>query len=516
MPGHRGRGSHTPELESGEIGNIKFTPAFKATWFFYRWNLFAILRNDGRSTRRDGPVDGLVGFDYFGPIPMTKSRDSVTITCLGWSIAPIQSLLEACREMAEAQKQTSVTILSSRDGHWMMSAVKPVRPLDTVYLEDDVKKTLISDLQKYLDPRRRQFYNENGIPYRRGYLLHGPPGCGKSSLSLALAGFFGLDLYILNFANVHASLFAMLPPRCFVLLEDIDAVGFKRTEEEADVQPRGPKGLAGRVRQTCSISALLNVLDGIASQEGRVVIMTSNFPDQLDDALVRPGRIDVKVYMGHITRRGAEQIFMRMMKTGRLDMASTELSDDPEQPKLKSLASIIAQDGQEVDGHHTDEELQVFAQQFAERIPEATFTPAQIQGYLLRHLHSATTAVDKIAAWVIAEKQRAEDDARRKSERDKKALNPTEPAANPTVEPEEEHVEEQDGVVVQQVLQRALCQGHRHIGEPGDAADVVDAVDVRDDALQRQIQVESTISASLSWDRYVPAVDGRWWRVVGK
>ncbi|KAI0467728.1 P-loop containing nucleoside triphosphate hydrolase protein [Xylaria cf. heliscus] len=417
------RGPPRRTLEPEEASYIKFTPAFKTTWFFYGWNLFAILRNDKHSVRKDAPGDIVPSLDYFGPMYMSRGRDSVTITCLGWSIAPIRALLETCREMAEAQKQTSVTILSSREGHWSVSAVKPVRPLDTVYLDDDVKKNLISDLEKYLDPQRRQFYSENGIPYRRGYLLHGPPGCGKSSLSLALAGFFGLDLYIVNFSNIHeyelTSLFAMLPARCFVLLEDIDAVGFRRKEEDEDDDRRR---LPGRGRQKCSFSGLLNVLDGIASQEGRVVIMTSNFPDKLDEALVRPGRIDVKVYMGHMTRQGAEQIFLRMMKTGRLDMAPGQFSEDSNVETMEEKKrTVIAEDGQQVDEHQTDEELQVLAQNFSKQVPEKTFTPAQLQGYLLRHLHSATTAVDKIAEWVVAERRRVADDEARKKEKAEKA-----------------------------------------------------------------------------------------------
>ncbi|KAI1746688.1 P-loop containing nucleoside triphosphate hydrolase protein [Xylaria castorea] len=421
----RRRGPPQRELEPERASHIKFTPAFKTTWFFYGWNLFAILRNDKHSVRKDAPGDSVPSFDFFGPMHMPKTRESVTITCLGWSIAPIQALLETCRERAEAQKQTSVTILSSREGHWSVSAVKPVRPLDTVYLDDDVKKNLISDLEKYLDPRRRQFYSGNGIPYRRGYLLHGPPGCGKSSLSLALAGHFGLDLYIVNFGSIHeyelASLFAMLPARCFVLLEDIDAVGFRRKDDEDEGEDDNRR-YPGRSRQKCSFSGLLNVLDGIASQEGRVVIMTSNFPDKLDEALVRPGRIDVKVYMGHMMRQGAEQIFLRMMKTGRLDMAPGELSENhnPEHTKAKKH-TVIAEDGQQVDEHQTDEELQILAEKFSKHVPEKTFTPAQLQGYLLRHLHSATTAVDKIAEWVVDERRRVADDAQRKKEKAEKA-----------------------------------------------------------------------------------------------
>ncbi|KAI1419953.1 P-loop containing nucleoside triphosphate hydrolase protein [Xylaria sp. FL1777] len=402
-----------PKLE--EPSYIKLTPTFRTTWFFYRWNLLAILRNDKHSSEKNS----VPFFGCFGPVAAPKERESLTITCLGWSTAPIQALLKSCRDMADAQRQTSVTIRGCRSGHWELMATKPVRPLDTITIEENVKENLISDLKMYLNPQRRQFYSEHGIPYRRGYLLHGPPGCGKSSLSLALAGFFGFDLYVVNLASIYeyelASLFAMLPARCFVLLEDIDAVDFRQDDDNGG--PNGP----GRSRQQCSLSSLLNVLDGVASQEGRVVIMTSNFPDRLDDALVRPGRIDVKVYMGHITRQGAQQIFLRMMKTGRLDKAGAGFPKAFDHVGEGWMVSRGLTEHKKVGEHEIDEELQVLAQKFAQHIPEKEFTPAQLQGYLLRYLHSATTAVDRIADWVADEKRRLDREALRKEEQLDKA-----------------------------------------------------------------------------------------------
>ncbi|TGJ78956.1 hypothetical protein E0Z10_g9809 [Xylaria hypoxylon] len=420
------------ESSSAELSYIKLTPAFKTTWFFYHWNLFAVLRNENHSSTYDPPSHAIPISDYFGPMATGKEGESLTITCLGWSATPIRALLKSCRKMAMAQRQTSVTIRGCRDDHWRVMAVKPVRPLETIAIDKNVKENLIGDIKKYLNPRRRLFYSENGIPYRRGYLLHGPPGCGKSSLSLALAGFFGLDMYIVNLASVYEyeleALFATLPARCFVLLEDIDAVGFRRKDGDTDT---GRRGGPGSSRQRCSLSSLLNVLDGVASHcallrsrtnlgggEGRVVIMTSNFPDRLDDALVRPGRIDMKVHMGYITRQGAEHIFLRMMKTGRLDKTNAGLLNDgehtgKEHTENEHKASGYIEDDRKVHQHQIDEELQVLAQKFAQNIPEDTFTPAQLQGYLLRYLHSATSAVDKFADWVADEKRKLAGEALR-------------------------------------------------------------------------------------------------------
>jgi mitochondrial chaperone BCS1 len=138
-------------------------------------------------------------------------------------------------------------------------------------------------------------------------LLYGPPRTRKSSLSLSIAGCFGLDIYILSLSAINEaslkSLFAKLLSRCVILLEDIDAVSSNRSwdagaEDSRQIATRSPsqggKSGCGQV----SLSALLNVIDGVASQEGRVLIMTTNHITRLDKALIRPGRVDKKVELG--------------------------------------------------------------------------------------------------------------------------------------------------------------------------------------------------------------------------
>ncbi|KAI1811684.1 P-loop containing nucleoside triphosphate hydrolase protein [Poronia punctata] len=414
-PSWRARPPQPSAPETKGTSKIKYVPAFKTTWFFYGKNLFGVLRNDKHSSKAMFPPSGITPvYDYYGPVPSGDYKESVTITCLGWSTAPIQAMLETCRKMAEENRRTSVTIRSCRDAQWELSAVKPVRSLDTIHLGHAVKDDLISDLEEYLDPERRRFYSEQGIPYRRGYLLYGPPGCGKSSLSLALAGKFGLDLYMVNIATLFDGdlehLFSTLPARCLVLLEDIDAAGLKRGEDE-ETSGQVPHPRRPRSANKCSLSSLLNVLDGVDSQEGRIVIMTTNHPEQLDDALVRPGRIDVKIRMGYISAQGAEQMFMRMMNTGRFDRTRRQVSGGVDamagRPQLNTAQKDVGVQLGEV-----DDDLQMLASQFADEVPAETFSPAQIQGYLLRYLHSPGTARDEISGWVAEEKRKAEDKAR--------------------------------------------------------------------------------------------------------
>lgn len=205
----------TPEYRS-RLKHINYKPNFNVMWFFYRWNLIVVTRDTGRTSATESANSGYLGrynmyynHHQFDPVAHTMNkatRESVTITCLGWSTKPIRGFLEACHERAEAQTQNMVPVQRHQGGCWDVLVMKPFRPLDTIYLQDDVKKNLLDDIEKYLDPERRRFYNQNGIPYRRGYLLHGPPGCGKSSMSMALAGHFGLTLFVINCADVVGTL----------------------------------------------------------------------------------------------------------------------------------------------------------------------------------------------------------------------------------------------------------------------------------------------------------------------
>ena len=82
---------------------------------------------------------------------------------------------------------------------------KDIRPILTVIMNEEEKMSLVEDIKSFVDPRAQAWYSKGGIPYRRGYLLYVPPGTGKSSLSLSIAGCFDLDIYILNLSGVDDS-----------------------------------------------------------------------------------------------------------------------------------------------------------------------------------------------------------------------------------------------------------------------------------------------------------------------
>jgi chaperone BCS1 len=260
-----------------------------------------------------------------------------------------------------------------------------VRRTSTVILDEDRKRELLQDITEFLHPASLQWYSDRDIPYRRGYLLYGPPGTGKSSLSSFIAGYFGLNIYILSLSTINEanlkSLFDKLPSRCIILLEDIDAVSSNRDTEVEDsrqITTGSPSRMSKSVGGKVSLSYLLNVIDGVGSQEGRILIMTTNHITRLDEALIRPGRVDKKVELGLADNKMTADLFCLVFKPVEGDVAFTE------------DAQVAVSQREEA------ERVERLAKGFAVKVPELKFSPAEIFSFLLEHRKSPEEAIHNV------------------------------------------------------------------------------------------------------------------------
>lgn len=222
-------------------------------------------------------------------------RQTLRLTTIGRSRALLERVVAEARTVEDREV---VPIYVWAGNSYQLIERRPRRELETIYLSGDLKERIIADARKFLG--RRAWYAERGVPHRRGYLFEGPPGTGKSSMALALAGELHRAIYIINPAAAHddnALLTAINQAGSgVVLIEDIDAVycGQERRAPAptalALVAPQpGTQTVTG-----ITTSGLLNAIDGVAARNGRILIITSNHSEKLDPALLRPGRIDMR------------------------------------------------------------------------------------------------------------------------------------------------------------------------------------------------------------------------------
>jgi chaperone BCS1 len=220
----------------------------------------------------------------------------------------------------EHKKEYDDCIKVSRARHmsemWKVPNKVPGRKKDTVFLPETMMEDILGDIKEFSESK--DWYQSKGIPYRRGYLFYGPPGTGKTSTIRSVAYESGRTMRVMNMASPFISddILQCLISGCgeddILVIEDVDAV-FKdddedvieernrRIEEEPKTRIERHFGLSRKKikNSPVTLSGLLNALDGVDSSEGFITIMTSNFPDRLDDALVRPGRVDKKYAFGY-------------------------------------------------------------------------------------------------------------------------------------------------------------------------------------------------------------------------
>lgn len=129
-----------------------------------------------------------------------KPWEKLVFTSYGRSTTEFDMLLQESFQMAMQQEEGKTLILTNWGSEWrQFGQPRKKRPLDSVILDNGVAEKLTADVTEWMNSS--EWYYSRGIPYRRGYLLHGPPGSGKSSFIMALAGKLGYNICILNLSE---------------------------------------------------------------------------------------------------------------------------------------------------------------------------------------------------------------------------------------------------------------------------------------------------------------------------
>jgi hypothetical protein len=252
------------------------------------------------------------------------------------------------------------------------------RTFENVFFED--RKHVEGRAKFFLE--NRDWYDKKGIPYTLGFMFHGPPGCGKTSSVKAIANvgrrhivnvqlseiktkaqlqhlFFNDEIHVYN--GVNTEKYTIPVSERLYVIEDIDAMGdtvlrrewkkpqmaAPKTEEDAWLAREKESE-----KESIDLSFLLNLLDGTLEANGRILIITTNFPERIDRALIRPGRIDMIVH------------FKKCSRAVLQEMVNAFYDDTLPMPDEPSL--------------------------------DYKWTPAEVNQILFRHFHNPQQAIDEL------------------------------------------------------------------------------------------------------------------------
>ncbi len=273
-------------------------PAPGHHWMLYRGRILSvnITRTDEKKT--------------MGNYSFTARSESLIFKTIGRKQDIFRTLMDdVFRQFVKAEEKKPELYAWGSWGEWLQIHAFQPRKIDTVILPEEDKSKIIQDIVDF--KAKKEWYAEMGIPYRKGFLFYGPPGTGKTSLVAGLASFFNANIYILKLADMsNASLTQAakdVEPNSFLIIEDVD--GIKSSHSRTSKKETSKAEKSG-----VTLSGLLNVLDGLLSPYGAIFILTTNHKENLDAALIRPGRVDLQLNITYADEKQKQTLYSRFFE----------------------------------------------------------------------------------------------------------------------------------------------------------------------------------------------------------
>lgn len=246
------------------------------------------------------------------------------------------------------KKQTQKFILSDKalqiqqKSQKKKEEVKEKITWDMIGGYDDVKK----EIREYIELplKHKDVAKKYGLRTPKGILLFGPPGCGKSLMMRALANESKINFIYVNVSDIMSKWYGESEARlrelfanarknapCILFFDEIDTIGVKRESHTGDsVTPR-------------LLSLMLSEIDGLQSDEGVIIVGSTNVPQLLDKALLRAGRFDKLIYIGVPDKKSRKEIFKIYTRSMPLaeDIDFDKLADMTERFTGADIANVV-------------------------------------------------------------------------------------------------------------------------------------------------------------------------------
>ncbi|KAL0658204.1 hypothetical protein Bca4012_078789 [Brassica carinata] len=248
-----------------------------------------------------------------------KSTDGVKMCRLtfhrsNWEVVTgsyLRYVVEEGKSIEEKKKKVKL-FMNNPSSNWKMqmknlwSSIDFEHPatFDTMAMDPKKKDEIMRDLLAFRDSE--EYYKKIGKAWKRGYLLHGPPGTGKSTTIAAMANLISYSIFDLELTSIENNwelkkLVLATTSKSIIVIEDIDCSldltgerGVKEDQSNAEIKKVKKKNAV-------TLSGLLNFIDGIWSACGqeRILVFTTNHLGKLDQALIRRGRMDMHIELSY-------------------------------------------------------------------------------------------------------------------------------------------------------------------------------------------------------------------------
>jgi len=231
-----------------------------------------------------------------------RSMNSIYLTFDTKDSAKPREFIDHCKEKYNNEREQHSIYAATGYGEWHRKCDVPERLL---VLPDELLQEVEKDFERFLESKQK--YSRLGLAYRRGYLFSGLAGTGKTSLCIYLAKKYGFNIcpIILSSTNSDETLSRILnatPNKSLVLFEDIDSFDFSKARGAETVEESLLPGYSSGREKSVTLSGFLNAIDGVGTKEGNICIITSNYAETIDPAILRPGRVDKKFNFGPATK----------------------------------------------------------------------------------------------------------------------------------------------------------------------------------------------------------------------
>lgn len=280
---------------------LEFIPASGLHWFWYSGRPFRTTLHRSEEAKRWSD----------------KRTEELTFRTIGRNQSFLRQFVNDIVE-CHHRNATGTSSLFVYDDYWDKVKGYAPRSLESVVLKSGEMDKLVQDIDKFKKGKAR--YRHLGVPYHRGYLLYGPPGTGKTSLVSALAARFKMSIYVVNLTEFDDKTLVKaikdIPPNSVIVFEDIDCVKTGRARVDVNELVRKQQGPPGEKPDpmdqfSVTLSGLLNALDGFNAPEDVLFVMTTNRVEALDEALLRPGRIDYRLHMSAACDKQKVELYQR-------------------------------------------------------------------------------------------------------------------------------------------------------------------------------------------------------------